>query len=503
MSCGAAGTSQILGQASKEAGLRLAETRRIFHWVKEQEGERLRDEGLDPNAGLDAEAAEAWLMRQQYQATGTPSLHLTGRFAERAVMIEEGRSKVTLAEVAAMKVLPGYLAVRRAGQCPICERFTGSAASHQCPTRDSMTRIPGGAWPAGPVAAATWWESLSAEEKTRAIELDPVKIGNLDGIPAAVRNKVNRETLASELATWMRVTEAADAGKPHPLLDQLQPGYRAQFVADAKVRLEMLESVKSALGKATNRKLLVLSTEFPGKAAIAIGDIDTADDVAILVPGMNGWVTETMGKHTLSAVRVERESRVCSFRLEDKRKAAVVAWVGYYAPNKIQVPFRGQAEQGAEALRDFTMGVRAQRAVRGKPVHLTVVGHSYGSVVTGLASRVGLESDDVVLVGSPGVTVRKASALRVPEGHVWTADAQNDLVAGLGWFGQRPTARVFGAQVLSTDASPDTLFGGELRASNGHSDYYSHRTTALRNIALVVCGRPDQALLDRQRSQAV
>jgi len=393
--------------------------------------------------------------------------------------------------------------VRKAGQCPICQRFTGPATAHDCPSRSSSLRIPGGGWPVGPVAAAAWWESLSENDRNHVLKIDPVRVGNMDGIPAEVRDRANRGVLSSELATWAAVVAAADARKPHPLLDQLQPGYRAEFAAEAAMRLGMLESVRESLGKARNRHLLVLSTEFPGKAAVAIGDVDRAEDVAVLVPGMNGWVTRTLRRHTLDAVRVQREARMVSLRLGEDRKTAVVAWVGYYAPGRVQAPFRGHAESGAESLRDFTLGIRAQRASRGAPVHLTVVGHSYGSLVTGLASRVGLESDDVVLVGSPGVTVRRASDLRVPPGRVWTADARNDLVAGLGWFGQRPTARGFGAKVLSTEASRDTILGGDLRASDGHSDYYSARTTALRNIALIVCNRPDKAILDTRRSHAV
>lgn len=503
MSCGSAGTSQSLSWAAKEFGVSLTETRRIFHWAKEEEGERLRAEGLDPHSGLDPEEAAAWLLREQYRATGVPALRLDGRFAERAALVRAGDSKVSLAEVAAMRALPGYLAVRGAGQCPICERFTGPSTAHDCPGRIANPRAPGGGWPVGPVAAATWWANLDEKEQQRAIESDPVRVGNMDGLPASVRDRVNRTVLEAELATWGNVVQAADAGGPHPLLDQLQLGYRAEFVENARVRLGMLAAVSESLGKARDRRLLVLGTEFPGKAAIAVGDVDSADDVAVLVPGMNGWVTRTLRKHTLNAGRVKHEARRVSARLGQPRRVATVAWVGYYAPSTIQAPFRGHAQAGAEALRDFTLGLRAQRAVTGRPVHLTVVGHSYGSLVTGLASRVGLESDDVVLVGSPGITVGNATELRVPEGHVWTADASGDQVARLGWFGRSPTARGFGAQVLSTQGGQDRIFGGEMRASQGHSDYYSHNTTALRNIALVVCGRAEHARIDRSRSRAV
>lgn len=503
MSCGSPGTAQSLGWAAREFNVPLLETRRIFHWLKDLEAERLRAEGLDPAAGLDTSAAEAWLLREQYKVTGTPAVTLEGRFAARAEAVHAGQAKVTLGEVAAMQALPGYLAVRAAGQCPMCERFTGPAKAHDCPHRQGPASVPGGGWPAGPVAAAAWWGGLNTQQRIQAVNADPVRIGNMDGLPAAVRDRVNRRVLTSELATWRSVIEAADTGQPHPLLDPLQPGYRAEFTENARMRLDMLTAVEESLTQARDRRLLALSTEFPGKAAIAIGNVDTADDVAVLVPGMNGWVTRTMRAHTTDAYRVQREARKVSTALGEQRSVATVAWVGYYAPSKVHAPFTGHAKPGAEALRDFTLGVRAQRAAAGRPVHLTVVGHSYGSLVTGLASRVGLESDDVVLVGSPGVTVNQAKKLRVPAGHVWTADARNDLVAGLGWFGRRPTARGFGAQVLSTEESEDPILGGSLRASDGHSDYYSNRTTALRNIALVVTGHHQHTQLDKKRSKKV
>ena len=87
----------------------------------------------------------------------------------------------------------------------------------------------------------------------------------------------------------------------------------------------------------------------------------------------------------------------------DPDQVATIQWLGYDTPEGASALSASDAEPGAEDLPQFVAGVRAARPER---LHWTVIGHSYGSLVTGMAlSEQGLEVDETVLIGSPGVGV--------------------------------------------------------------------------------------------------
>jgi pimeloyl-ACP methyl ester carboxylesterase len=81
-------------------------------------------------------------------------------------------------------------------------------------------------------------------------------------------------------------------------------------------------------------------------------------------------------------------------------------WLDYDAPDFVdEGAGRGRAEAAVAGLRRFQDGLRATHD--GDPAHLTVLGHSYGSLVVGTAAQApGPIADDVVFVGSPGVGAR-------------------------------------------------------------------------------------------------
>lgn len=125
--------------------------------------------------------------------------------------------------------------------------------------------------------------------------------------------------------------------------------------------------------------------------------------------------------------------------------------------------------------------------------HVTVVGHSYGSLVAGIAAERGLGADDLVLLASPGVEAAHASELHLPAGHVWTARVPTDPIrlvfwpSQLGWllglklppiFGPDPAASAFGARHFPA--------GGAL----GHSGYFDAGTQSLASLGSLVSGRP-------------
>ena len=96
--------------------------------------------------------------------------------------------------------------------------------------------------------------------------------------------------------------------------------------------------------------------------------------------------------------------------------------------------------------------VRFQRGIgkRYPGAKRTVVGYSYGSVVTGYAAREEEIASDIVLVGSPGTSAQHARELH---GTVWAATNDNDPIAIAtgplsGIHGPDPTTQSFGATPL-------------------------------------------------------
>ena len=147
-----------------------------------------------------------------------------------------------------------------------------------------------------------------------------------------------------------------------------------------------------------------------GRVALAVGDVDVADHVVFLVPGLGSEVRGTLGGLTADATRVAREAR----RAAVTARTAAVAWIGYDAPGLADVASAAAAEAGADLLAGDLLAVQASRDAL---PHLTVVGHSYGSTTAGTALRDHLTgTDDAVLVGSPGPNVETARDLQVPTG---------------------------------------------------------------------------------------
>ena len=115
---------------------------------------------------------------------------------------------------------------------------------------------------------------------------------------------------------------------------------------------------------------------------------------------------------------------------------------------------------------------------------LTVVAHSFGSVVTGTAlADYGLRCTDVVVAGSPGMTVDQLRQLHVETGHFFSEKAPGDTVAELGIFGAAST--VVG---LRGDAYAHQRAGARARCwPTLH--YFEAGSEALENMVAVVTGR--------------
>ena len=180
---------------------------------------------------------------------------------------------------------------------------------------------------------------------------------------------------------------------------------------------------------------------------------------------------------------------------EAAESTTVVLWKGYDNPVDVLAAAAGSIECSdvlVTAAQDLTEFVASLPI--GPEHSVTVVAHSFGSVVTGAAlADCGLRCTDVVVAGSPGMTVDDLRQLHMEQSHFFAEQAPGDTIAELGVFGTAPSSPTFGGRRLRTNA-PDHP---EVRA---HSHYFEPGSQALENIVDVVTGRYSDVVSHRSTS---
>lgn len=258
------------------------------------------------------------------------------------------------------------------------------------------------------------------------------------------------------------------------LLDQRQ---------DANRRLENANAADARVREAaaSGYDTYVLSYDVDGLGAdgtlaIAYGNPDMATNVAVVVPG---------ALTTLDSLYPSREAVALRGAMDSLGGTnATIAWLGYDAPvwdTTVATP--DNAKAGAAAL---VADVNSYRAAAQVPQHITVLGHSYGSVTVGYAAMNGLAADDIAFLGSPGVGASNVDQLGPGAGHVWAGSSEHDpIVQGTSgsWFTNDgssvgPYDEAFGANQF---AVPD-----ESNLLSAHTVYYSDES--LSNLAHIATG---------------
>ncbi|MEU5825828.1 MULTISPECIES: alpha/beta hydrolase [Streptomyces] len=326
-----------------------------------------------------------------------------------------------------------------------------------------------------PQRAADWWAGLTAEQRAFYAAAFPDEVGRIDGLPTAVRDQANRTVLDRALNDYS--LREGDLGYHD------RDSYRS--LAALKDRLDREDAAP------TYKRLYLLGfdTSKDGRAIVAVGNPDTARHTAVQVPGTSNQLDNVDGQ-------IRRASK-----LQDSagdwtgsagaRSVAVVSWLDYNAPEanfdsvedlelNLGIATQGRAQDGAEDLRDFTHGLRA--AHEGERSHLTVLSHSYGSTVVGAADSAGrgLDADDMVVVGSPGMVVDRADQLHIDPGHLYVGTAKDDWVSntfGDTTLGADPKDPGFGAQRMYVDTKE-------------HGGYWNDGSASLENQGRIIAGLP-------------
>lgn len=301
-----------------------------------------------------------------------------------------------------------------------------------------------------PAERAAFFADLTPEA-ARALALDdPSGIGNLNGVPLLVRGIANRAAIEADIAA-------------------------AQATGDAD-RVRFLQGLIPA------GSTLVLYQPDQDHYGVLWGN-PTAAHIAVFVPGVGndsnvaGWIGDANQIHLAAGMT----------------GTAVIMWKGYDDPNlnvlsepnlsnlsdAVAAGLTDRATAGAKELTSFcTDGLQL-----GAGQSLTIVGHSYGSLVTGEAlAHDGLHPTNVVVAGSPGMGVDSLGQLHLSSSQFYAEHAPQDYVANdLRGFGTDPSSPLFGGHRLATNAEG-------LPTVHGHSAYFQANSQALNGIAHVING---------------
>ena len=358
-----------------------------------------------------------------------------------------------------------------------------------------------------PEEVSVWWKLLSDSEREALINKDPEKYGNLDGIDMASRAKANELVLLGPKdASGQHVPGAGLLGQAERDLAEAEAamvGATSNLAAldlkrkQAQNRVDDLRALRDQMN-VDGVTLVSLQPGKPGEnvlAALAIGDVDNAEHVATMVPGMTTNCRDSAALNLGYAYNL-REAAVRAGA--DKNNVATIAWLGYDAPPALpdlSVASTAQAEAGADPLRKFATGIHSWRSERGMDVHQSAITHSYGSTTGGIAMRsIGKDVvDDFAYTGSPGAGVASVGTLGVDKDHVWvSAVPHHDAVQGIGTdgnFGLDPKT-LKGIGHLSGDASGAKDYSTySLNPVANHSSYFVAPEPGKQNHALNDLGK--------------
>ncbi len=269
---------------------------------------------------------------------------------------------------------------------------------------------------------------------------------------------------------------------------------RSGIPSRMRFAMSILQTLRRASDRGGSASLVVYDSrayQGQGRAAIVVGDLTTATNVAVVVPGISNSPADMDGGIDLAG-----DLRDEANRQDPSGRTAVVAWYGYDIPlswakdpgsrppvdvlDTVAVGSAANASSGAPVLAADLARIRAMSQ---SSVRTTLIGFSMGSTTVSEAARYALPVDSLVLLGSPGAgwDTRSAGGYRtVAASDVYVLSYDQDPVTlavtddlarkelGLSDpYGPDPAAASFGAQHIDAVTNVPILTGSGLVASLG------------------------------------
>ncbi|MBC9937219.1 MULTISPECIES: alpha/beta hydrolase [unclassified Leucobacter] len=372
-----------------------------------------------------------------------------------------------------------------------------AARSHPLLARLIGSRSGEDSWdqPPDPTVVARNWARLSADEQQRLVTEVPWVIGNLPGLPFAVRDAANREQLEYFIL--------------HP--DELGPTHRV--AVDELMKVLEKERLRVAERGVASPPVSLVAFDVTGevpRAAVGYGDLDAAQNLNWVIPGMFNDVHEGLAgwdRASRHILRAQHDELRHGERGDEG--SALITYFEYDTPNLLTVLSAETARIAASRLAAELDGSSATRQGNQPMTNHGVLAHSYGTTVAAnalLLTRIPVQS--VTLVGSAGLDRRRVvslSALNVDRdvagrSRIYTTMATADSTAPFGSQlsyrmqpnpeAARSTAQfVEGAQVFSSDGAGDLVpvtGHGVTRGDGG--GYLDKRTQSLDSVAKLTVG---------------
>jgi hypothetical protein len=184
-----------------------------------------------------------------------------------------------------------------------------------------------------------WWKSLSQKDRERLIAEHPAELGNLNGMSAAARDAINQQVLTDDLNQITNTAAQHGVSNEQVLTD---PGFYGLSAADVtryndalKVQQGLNHQRGSDPDPSRQRPVMLWKYEpfadnGQGRAAIAIGNPDYADNTAVIVPGTGssvkgGWLSDGHN----DAMNLWDQANAA----DPNSTHAVISWMGYDAPD--------------------------------------------------------------------------------------------------------------------------------------------------------------------------
>lgn len=389
------------------------------------------------------------------------------------------------------------------------------------------------------------WDELTPEQRDAVLAHETrdghrTKMADLDGLPAHVRDTLNRHNLVEDMVarhsdeTMKQAVRdyahAMDAhlANPHevprpgpfdPTGEKPSLLNRVASLFNDNAPYKNVDATWHAVygPDATTGPVRQLLTYDPtafhgdGRIAVAVGDLDAARVVSVHTPGITSTIRSIEG----NLVNAENHHLLANKR-QPGQPNSVVAWIGYDAPSGLglaRTPSDHLARLGGARL---AHDVASLAGLKGDGARINMFGHSYGSTTTAFAGEHGRlvgYAESVTLLGSPGAgPLHRASDFGIGAENVFVASNSHDLVTWLGGsqdghynrisgrlhlggLGFDPAMREFGATRIAAEYVSAEHTKGLITA---HVDYFSteHFNAKGENVPLRIDphARPTESL---------